>query len=283
MSKGKLQAVLLGVAQDAGVPQAGCTCQNCSEARRHYSKRQLVVCMGLVDRAVGKSWLLDCTPDFREQLYRLKEFAPECRFSGVLITHAHIGHYTGLLHLGKEAMNIQFMPVYASKSMSKFLRCNSPWSQLIEHENIEIVGMDSGIQTKLSAGISVEPVLVPHRQEYTDTFAFVICGAKKKLFYCPDIDSWDGWEHDLSEFVNGVDIALLDGTFFDADELPDRDISEVRHPLVMDTVNRLSGTNCDVRLVHMNHTNALYNADLAHDLSRKFMIKVANNGDWWTL
>ena len=103
MSKGKLQAVLLGVAQDAGVPQAGCTCQNCSEARRDYSKRQFVVCMGLVDRAVGKGWLLDYTPDFREQLYRLKEFAPECRFSGVLITHAHIGHYTGLLHLGKKA------------------------------------------------------------------------------------------------------------------------------------------------------------------------------------
>ena len=283
MSKNKLEAVLLGVAQDAGVPQAGCMCQNCIIARKDYSKRQFVTCIGLVDRAVGKSWLLDCTPDFREQIYMLKQFAPDCNLAGIFITHAHIGHYTGLVHLGKEVMNVRNIPLYVSDSMSEFLQCNSPWSQLVEQGNVELVRISSGMATKLSPGLSVEPVLVPHRQEYTDTFSFVISGYKKKLFYCPDIDDWDDWQWDLREFVNEVDIALLDGTFFDDDELLGRDRDEVSHPLVMDTIDRLGDAQCDIRLVHLNHTNVLFNLDLAHELSQKYGVKVGINGDWWSL
>ena len=54
-----------------------------------------------------------------------------------------------------------------------------------------------------------------------------------------------------------MDVALLDGTFFNADELPGRDLREVPHPFVTDTAGRLAGVDCEVRLIHLNHTNPL--------------------------
>ena len=106
------KAILLGLAQDGGVPQAGCYCPNCDRARRDPTQRQLVACLGLVDHTTGQSWLIDATPDFRVQLHTLHQFAPDCVLAGIILTHAHIGHYTGLIHLGPEVMNVSGMPVY---------------------------------------------------------------------------------------------------------------------------------------------------------------------------
>ena len=268
MSHSIVEAILLGVSQDAGVPQAGCMCKNCVTARVDSNKSQLAACLGLIDRQIGKSWIIDCTPGFPEQLHLLNEYAPECVFSGIFLSHAHIGHYTGLIHLGREAMNTQLVPIYVSDSMTEFLRCNLPWRQLVEEQNIELVRLRPNITFELSPNLCVMPTLVPHRKEYTDTFAFVVSGTNRKLFYCPDIDSWDDWGYDLRDFINDVEIALLDGTFFDADELPDRDMTEVKHPLIIDTANRLRYANCDVRFVHLNHTNVLFDLDMADRISK---------------
>ena len=44
----KVEVLLLGVAQDAGLPQAGCDCVNCSDARtRAYDP--CVVSLGIID------------------------------------------------------------------------------------------------------------------------------------------------------------------------------------------------------------------------------------------
>ena len=283
MSDSIVEAILLGVSQDAGVPQAGCMCKNCVTARVDANKRQLAVCLGLIDRQVGKSWIIDCTPDFPEQLHLLNEYAPECVFSGMFLSHAHIGHYTGLIHLGREAMNTQLVPIYVSTSMTEFLRCNLPWRQLVEEQNIELVKLRPDITSELSPNLSVVPTLVPHREEYTDTFAFIISGTRRKLFYCPDIDSWDDWGYDLRDFINNVEIALLDGTFFDADELPGRDMTEVKHPLIMDTASRLRDANCDVRFVHLNHTNVLLDLEMANRISKIYGVNIGNKGDRWSL
>jgi pyrroloquinoline quinone biosynthesis protein B len=101
------------------------------------------------------------------------------------------------------------------------------------------------------------PLPVPHRDEYSDTLAFVVRGGGWRLFYCPDVDAWDRWDRDLRQFVSGMDVALLDGTFFSTQELPGRDISQIPHPLAADTAERLAGVDCDVRLIHLNHTNPL--------------------------
>tara|TARA_Y100000590_G_scaffold354166_1_gene407376 strand:+ start:47 stop:931 length:885 start_codon:yes stop_codon:yes gene_type:complete len=283
IANNKVKIILLGTAQDGGVPHVGCLCNNCQIARTDCTLQQYVTSIGIVDFTAGKSWLVDCTPDFGHQMDVLFQFAPDCDLSGLLITHAHIGHYLGLAQLGAEVMNANLMPVYVSESMSEFLSCNAPWRQLVEQRNIDVVIIESDGTTKLSPAISIKPVLVPHRKDFTDTFAFIIHGIKHSMFYCPDIDNWDDWEYDLSVFINKFNVALLDGTFYEDGELPDRDMSAVSHPLVSDTLKRLGDTNCDVRFVHLNHTNPLLRKDYAYRMYKKYGVKVGNIGDSWSL
>ena len=287
-----VEAILLGTAQDAGLPQAGCSCPNCARARTHASHRAFTACLALVDHAARRSWLIDATPDFREQLHALDCLAPGCPLSGILLTHAHVGHYTGLMHLGREAMNTRGLPVYATARMAAFLRGNGPWSQLVGLGNIELRPLEPGVETRLSDALGVLPVLVPHRDELSDTVAFVVRGPARRLFYCPDIDAWDAWEHDLRGFAAEMDAALLDGTFYDADELPHRDMSEIGHPPALDTAARLEGVESEghermerqVRLIHLNHGNPLHDegAPQRRELARRG-IEVGRFGERWVL
>jgi len=278
-----MQAIVLGTAQDGGVPQAGCYCANCAAARAVPERRRLVACLGLVDRSTGKSWMIDATPDLPEQLHILQEFAPECELSGVLLTHAHIGHYAGLVHLGREAMDTKGMPIYATERMAGFLRGNEPWSSLVDRSNMAIQGIIPDEPVELGPGLRITPVNVPHRDELSDTVAYVIEGPVKRVFYCPDIDSWDDWDRDVREFVSGMDIALIDGTFSGPDELEGREVRDVPHPLVADTVERLEGVECDVHLIHLNHTNRLLGAGPAADLSSSSGVMVCSEGDSFPL
>jgi pyrroloquinoline quinone biosynthesis protein B len=252
-----VEAILLGVAQDGGVPQAGCTCAHCRAARADPALRQWAACLGLVDRAAGQSWLIDATPDFREQLHALQERAPDCPLAGLALTHAHVGHYAGLIHLGQEAANAQGLPVYASARIAGFLREHAPWSQLVTLGNVELRVLTPDQEVELSPRLRLTPLAVPHRDEFSDTMAYQVRGPGRRLFYCPDIDGWDRWSRDLGQMVSGVDVALLDGTFFSADELPGRDVAEIPHPLATDTAQRLAGADNEVRLIHLNHSNPL--------------------------
>jgi pyrroloquinoline quinone biosynthesis protein B len=243
----------------------------------------LVASLGLVDHTSRQSWLIDATPDFREQLHALRQLAPDSPLAGIMLTHAHVGHYAGLIHLGREIMGARDVPLYATLRLAGFLRDNAPWSQLVALGNVEIRLLTPGADVQLSPNLHLAPLRVPHRGEFGDTVAFVVRGPARRLFYCPDIDAWHRWEHDLKGLVAEMDVALLDGSFFSADELPGRDRSEVPHPLVADTVERLSGVTCDVRLIHLNHTNPL----LASGPERNWLagqgICVGAFGDRWGL
>ena len=252
-----VEAILLGTAQDGGVPQAGCTCGQCLAARADAALRQWTACLGLVDRGAGQSWLIDATPDFREQLHALQAWAPDCPLAGIALTHAHVGHYAGLVHLGREAANTQGLPVYASARMAGFLRENAPWSQLVALGNVVLRILTPDEEVQLGPRLWLTPLAVPHRDEFSDTLAYLVRGPERRLFYCPDIDGWDRWSRDLGQVVGGVDVALLDGTFFSADELPGRDVAQIPHPLATDTAQRLAGAQGEVRLIHLNHSNPL--------------------------
>ncbi|MBM3129897.1 MAG: pyrroloquinoline quinone biosynthesis protein PqqB [Chloroflexi bacterium] len=253
-----VEIILLGVAQDGGVPQAGCYCQTCTRARETPAARQFVSCLGIVDRRRESFWMIDATPDFREQLHLLQTCAPDCRLGGIFITHAHIGHYAGLVHLGREAMNTRRLLVYATQTFGEFLRDNAPWKQLIEIENIEWRRVQPEDAVRCAPDLSVVPVAVPHRGEFSDTVGYLIRGSHRTLFFCPDIDRWSRCEFDVRDFLDGVDIALLDATFFDQGELPGRDMSQVPHPLVRDSVEFLRGIPAEICFVHLNHTNPLW-------------------------
>lgn len=280
-----IEAILLGAAQDAGLPQAGCGCVRCRAAHADPSRRQYVVCLGLIDRASGQAWMIDATPDFREQLALLHQAAPECRLAGILLTHAHMGHYTGLIQLGREAWNTRRMPVYATPRMCAFLMRNQPWQQLAKFGNIALHLSPSDRPIALAPGLTATPIAVPHRDEWSDTMAFRIDGSERSLFYCPDIDDWERWDRSLPEMLAAVDVALLDGAFFSPAELPGRNIAEIPHPLATDTAERAAaaGTDCDVRLIHLNHTNPLWDDGIERAWVSERGVGVGATGERWVL
>jgi pyrroloquinoline quinone biosynthesis protein B len=202
------EAILLGTAQDGGLPQAGCDCPNCAAAHHDPAARRSVACLGLVDHTAGRSWLIDATPDLPAQLHMLYELTPGCPLAGIFLTHAHVGHYTGLIHLGREAWNTAGLPLYTSTRMAAFLRQNAPWSQLVQLRNVELCPLSPDEEVRLTPHLHVTAIPVPHRDEFSDTLAYLVRGPHQRLFYCPDIDAWERWEQDLRSFVAGVDVAL---------------------------------------------------------------------------
>jgi pyrroloquinoline quinone biosynthesis protein B len=251
------EGVVLGIAQDGGVPHLGCRQALCVEARRDPTKRRMVASLGLVDAAAGKRFLIDATPDFAAQVELLGGLP-----DAILLTHAHIGHYLGLAQLGREVVNAKNLPVYCTASMARFLRANKPWSRLVERGNIAIREIEAGREFPLTENLRVTAIRVPHRDEDSDTVAYLVRGPRRRLLWLPDIDRWEKWDRDLAAFAAHADLTMfLDGTFFSADEIPGRAIEDIPHPLVPDTMDLLSrgGTPAaSVRFVHLNHTNKLY-------------------------
>ncbi|HTO76051.1 MAG TPA: MBL fold metallo-hydrolase [Thermoanaerobaculia bacterium] len=250
------EAIVLGIAQDGGIPHLGCLQALCVEARRDPTKRRMVAALGLVDAAAGRRFLIDATPDLPAQVELLGGLP-----DAILLTHAHIGHYLGLAQLGREVVNAKNLPVYCTASMARFLRANKPWSRLVERGNVAIREIEAGKEFRLTEHLRVTAIRVPHRDEDSDTVAYLVRGPRRRVLWLPDIDCWEKWDRDLSDFAADADLTMfLDGTFFSADEIPGRAIEDIPHPLVPDTMDLLSrrGTPpASVRFVHLNHTNRL--------------------------
>lgn len=255
--------VLLGVAQDAGYPQAGCEKECCKVFHEGKEEKKLVTCLALVDRKVNKYWLFEATPDIAIQLKNLQEYLPDTDYSpdGIFITHAHIGHYTGLMQLGREVMGTKEVPVWAMPRMDSFLRSNGPWKQLVSLQNIRLNRLNADSTVQLPPAFKITPLKVPHRDEFSETVGFIIQSDKKKVLFIPDIDKWEKWERDIVAEVRKVDMALLDGTFYKNGELPGRDMSEVPHPFVEESMQKFSSlTSAEkskIVFIHFNHTNPL--------------------------
>ncbi|MEZ6317216.1 MAG: MBL fold metallo-hydrolase [Phycisphaerales bacterium] len=264
---------VLGIAQDGGVPHAGCTCPNCTAALADPARRAHVASLAIIvpsterPRAPDKVYLIDATPDVADQIRMLADVrdAPAARtdrtpVDGLFLTHAHIGHYLGLAQFGFEVMHTNRLPVWCTDRMAAFLRTNAPWSQLVDKQEIDLRPLTAGDPVDLGSGITVTPILVPHRSEFTDTCAFVIRGPRRTIFYMPDCDPWHRWIAPIDEILAGehVDVAILDATFYSMDELPGRDLSAIGHPPIVTTMDTLQpnvDAGLDVRFIHLNHSN----------------------------
>lgn len=255
--------VVLGIAQDAGFPQAGCEKECCAAYYSGKEEKKGVTSLALVDKKNKQYWLFEATPDIAAQLKNLQDYLPAVDYTpdGIFITHAHIGHYTGLMQLGREAMGTKNIPVYAMPRLDSFLQSNGPWSQLVQLNNIKLQPLQADSTIQLNASFKVTPVKVPHRDEYSETVGFVIETDKKKVLFIPDIDKWEKWGRDIVAEIGKVDIALLDGTFYKNGELPGRDMSEVPHPFVEESMQKFSSlTSAEkskIVFIHFNHTNPL--------------------------
>ena len=252
--------VVLGIAQDGGAPHAACIKDCCVDRWDNPQLHNMVSSIGIVDPSTDEVWMIDATPDFSMQLNTLT-MDQKRLFKGVFLTHAHIGHYTGLMHLGREVMGANQIPVYAMPKMEAFLTKNGPWSQLVELQNIDIKSLQNKNSVKLNKNLSITPFLVPHRDEFSETVGYKIEGPNKSLIFIPDIDKWEKWTENIQEVVEENDFSLLDGTFYDINELPGRDMSKIPHPFIIESMEALDGINnkSGVYFIHLNHTNPALN------------------------
>ena len=252
--------MVLGVAQDAGYPQMNCKKECCSAAWENPALQRTTSCLGIVDPISKEQWIIDATPNIKEQLQLLKQKTGTKKLDGILLTHAHMGHYTGLMHFGREVMGTDNLPVFAMPKMKTFLEENGPWSQLVKLENINIKALKSDSTFSLNERIKIKPFLVPHRDEFSETVGYEITISNKSLIFIPDIDKWEKWETNITELIKKVDYAFLDATFYKNGELK-RDMSEIPHPFAEESMELFSSlSNSDkqkVHFIHFNHTNPL--------------------------
>lgn len=254
---------VLGVAQDAGYPQAGCYAEHCLPGWEDPSLRRGATSLALVNPAAETNFLFEATPDLPEQLYRLRNEA-DYTLGGVFLTHAHIGHYAGLMFFGREVMGARGIPVYAMPRMLNFLENNGPWDQLVRLINIRLRMMQDQRSVAIPQA-AVTPFLVPHRDEYSETVGFRIEGPNKTALFIPDINKWEDWETDITELITEVDYALLDATFYADGELGNRDMSQIPHPFVSESMalfeDLSAADKSKIWFIHFNHTNPLLDAE----------------------
>ena len=270
---------VLGIVQDAGYPHIGCEKDCCKVVS---PGDYFVSCLGLVDKTNNKRYLFDATPDIHNQINLLEKFTDANLIDGIFLTHAHIGHYTGLMYLGREGLGGKNIMVYALKRMARFLTKNGPWDQLVKLNNISIQTISNKEFVKLSENIFVIPIKVPHRDEYSETVGYKIIGKSKKILFIPDIDKWDEWEKSIIEEVKLVDYAFIDGTFYNGSEL-NRDMREIPHPSIEETLQLFSNQPIAERnkiyFIHINHTNPiLTNKNGIKDMVEGLGFNIANRG-----
>ncbi|MFZ9877229.1 MAG: MBL fold metallo-hydrolase [Chitinophagaceae bacterium] len=253
----EVKLVVLGVMQDGGLPQLGCTKFCCVAS----TNRKTVSSLALVEPMKHRFSLLDASPDIVVQCKMVDSLFRGVKLHSIFLTHAHMGHYTGILHLGREAMNAKNIPLYVMPRMANFIFTNGPWSQLVQLNNISLTTIQNDVSIE-NENFSITPILVPHRDEFSETVGYRVKGPSKSILFIPDIDKWSKWSRSLIAEIEKVDYAFLDGTFF-ADGEVDRPMSEIPHPFITETMSLLNDAPASIKkrvyFIHFNHTNPLIN------------------------
>ena len=247
---------VLGVVQDGGLPHLGSN-KLCCE---NHENRRYVTSIMLINNENNESYLFDASPDINEQLNFMGDRIKK-DLKGIFLTHAHIGHYTGLMYFGREALNSKSINVYAMPRMKKFLENNGPWSQLVSLKNISIKEINNNSKFSIDPNVIIQPIEVPHRAEFSETVGYKIYGPNKTALFIPDIDKWYLWETSIVDEIMKVDYALIDATFYNSKEINYRDISEIPHPFVIESMELFDDLDTKeknkIYFIHLNHTNPL--------------------------
>ena len=251
---------ILGVVQDGGMPHLGNN-ETCCE---NIKQDKYVTSLMLMNNENNESFLFDASPDINKQLNFMGDRIKK-DLKGIFLTHAHIGHYTGLMYFGREALNSKLVNVYAMPRMKKFLEENGPWSQLVSLQNISIIELSNESKISIDSNVIVQPVEVPHRAEFSETVGYKIYGPNKTALFIPDIDKWYLWEKSIIDEIKQVDYAIIDATFYDSKEVNYRDISEIPHPFVTESMDLFDSIDIKeknkIYFIHLNHTNPLINKE----------------------
>ena len=261
--KSSVEINILGTVQDGGMPHLGCKKSCCKDYFEKGFSKKRVVSLGISDYLYNKNYLIEASPDISIQLNDLLDKESKT-LDGIFITHAHIGHYSGLTNLGREVSNTSNVPLYLMPKMQDFISSNGPWDQLVKLKNVELKSLFHEKEEKLTENLTIIPFKVPHRDEYSETVGFKIIGPNKSALFIPDIDKWNKWEISIKKLISKVDYAFLDGTFYDSKEINNRDISEIPHPFIIESLELFKDLKESDRnkiyFIHLNHTNPLLNS-----------------------
>lgn len=115
-----MKLTFLGTGTSTGVPQIGCHCPVCISADQRDRRLR---CSALLE-VDGRSILIDCGPDFRQQVLRLD--SPP--IDALLITHYHYDHVGGVDDLRPYTANVGEFPIYCDESSARRFREVMPYS-----------------------------------------------------------------------------------------------------------------------------------------------------------
>jgi len=238
----------------------GCDRPCCRNLFLRPATNRKVVSLGISDSKSGQLAMFEATPDVASQWNALQSLSGQADvLPSIFLTHAHIGHYSGLMFLGREVLGATGIKVHAMPRFRRFLQTNGPWDQLISLGNIVVNPLAEDSIVPVTERVQTLPIRVPHRDEYSETVGYRIMGPNRTVLFIPDINKWELWERDLKRELSLVDRAYLDATFFDASEVGYRDMSEIPHPFMVETMDFLGGLSAaeksKVHFIHMNHTN----------------------------
>ena len=279
-----VSVTILGTAQDGGIPQAGCSCERCNEAHKDLRLRKYPVSLGIIGTD-GSKHIIEVTKNLSEQLmiWSTNEnelFIPET----VSITHLHLGHVEGIGQFGKPVMSSKEVDVFLSHKNKNIFDERSDIKLMIEENNIRTHAKNFNqlFEPMQGCGFSLQFISIPHRSELGDTAAIIIKANKRNILFMPDQDSWEETleyysKENIREFLKMFDIneALIDGTFWSMEELPGRNISEIPHPTIQDSL-KLLGKRMEndprISFLHLNHSNPV------NDIGSKQRKLVEENG-----
>ena len=150
-----MQITFLGTGTSTGIPQIGCTCPVCTSTDPKDNRLRTSVVVSVN----GKNILIDCGPDFRQQVLR----SGIGRIDAVLITHIHYDHTGGIDDLrpfgGKHTL-----PIYLEAPVAEGIRTRLPYC-FGDHlypgvPNIRL--QEIGIEPFSIEDIEVTPIRVMH-------------------------------------------------------------------------------------------------------------------------
>lgn len=107
------------------MPEIGCTCPVCTSTDPRDNRLRASSLLHTDDAVI----LIDCGPDFREQMLRASSFE---KIDGVLVTHEHYDHVGGLDDL-RPFGRFADIPIYSDAYTAAHLRVRMPYCLLIKY------------------------------------------------------------------------------------------------------------------------------------------------------